>query len=85
MGKALTPHGAGGNSMALVETLPPLGIGGTNMALVEALTPHGIGGTNRNFLNSGKFLVSGRPGPRSYHWNTRLAGIAGIKGDLSLG
>jgi len=52
---------------------------GTNMALVEILTPHGVGGTNR------KFLVSGRPGPRSCHWNTRLAGIAGIKGDRSLG
>jgi len=58
---------------------------GTNMALVEILTPHGVGGTNRKFLISGKFLVSGRPGPRSCHWNTRLAGIAGIKGDRSLG
>ena len=52
---------------------------GTNMALVEILTPHGVGGTNR------KFLVSGRPGPRSRHLNTRLAGVAGIKEDRSLG
>jgi len=68
-GKALTPHGAGG----------------TNMALVEILTPHGVGGTNRKSLISGKFLVSGRPGPRSWHLKTRLAGMGGIKGDHSLG
>jgi len=68
-GKADTPHGAGG----------------TNMALVEAFTPHGIGGTNRKILISGSFLISGRPGPRSRHWKTRLAGMGGIKGDCSLG
>ena len=68
-GKAITPYSAGG----------------TNMALVETLSPHGVGGTNRKILISGKFLVSGRPGPRSRHWKTRLAGMGGIKGDRSLG
>ena len=60
-------------------------LSGTNMALVEILTPYGIGGTNRKFCISGKFLTSGRPGPRSCHLKTRLAGMGGIKGDRSLG
>ena len=84
-GKALILHGAGGTNMALVEVFTPHGIDGTNVALVEALTPHSIDRTNRKFIISGKFLISGRPGPRSRHWNTRLAGMAGIKGDRSLG
>ena len=34
----------------------------------------GAGGTN--------FLISGRHGPRSCHWNTRLIRMAGINGDV---